>query len=901
MRKNILLLLLLLLGITAYPQEVLKVQNGALITLQPGAEIVVSGGITLDNGSTLANNGSLTLKRNSVSGTADFLDNTLAAYNYGLGKFVFNSSSKQSLYTKNSFTRIEVNNGGLSLGSDITAATWGLFTGIVATGNYKAIVTGTAASDLDAAPTNTSFANSWINGTLRRFINPAAVNTYPFAIGDTINRHLAVLDNLQASPLSGIQYVDAVFGAKPGTDAGLSASENGTPYLAVHDAGVWHIVPNAMPASGQYDLKLYDSVFTGLTDNNFAILQRPDQSSDAAAWTVPAGSSISAPGGPGRLVADGYALRKNISSFGQFGIGLTTLSGGQGIGLRGVYYNGINLSGTPLLTRIDSTINFELTYAGIPQHLSPAPGIVPEDLYSVRWTGQVQPQYSETYTFSTVSDDGIRLWVNGVQLVDNWVNQGATEKNGSIALVAGQKYDIVIEYYENTGDAVTKLYWSSPTTPKMIIPSSQLYPPVIPPPPGSGGTGLQGVYYNGTALTGTPLLTRIDTTINFELTYAGIPQRLSPAPGIVPEDMYSVRWTGQVQPQYSETYTFSTVSDDGIRLWVNGMPLVDNWTNQAATEKSGTITLVAGQKYNIVIEYYENTGDAITKLYWSSPSTPKAIIPKSQLFPPATTPVTPMPGTGTGLQGVYYNGIGLSGAPLLTRIDPIINFELTYSSVPQRLSPAPGIVPEDLYSVRWTGQVQPLYSETYTFYTVADDGVRLWVNGVLLVDNWTNQAATEKSGTIALLAGQKYDIVMEYYENTGDAVTKLYWSGASTLKQIIPQSQLYPPAGSNARIMDNAVAMQTAIKETAPATWVTVSPNPVKRGQPARLEINSKKTGSAVMTVMSSNGALISNETINLVKGINSTIIKTNTFAHGLYLIGINNGNKPLTVKLIIN
>jgi len=900
MKKNIFLLPLLFLGVTAYTQEVLKVQNGASITLEAGAEMTVAGGVTLDNGSTLANNGIFTIKQNGASGTGDFFDNTSTGYNYGTGKFVFNSTGKQTLYSNNNFGRIDVSNSGLLLNSNVSAVKWWLAKGGVNTGNYKAVVLGTAGNDLEAGPSNTNFVNGWVNGSLRRYINPATVNKYQFAIGDTSTRHFADLDNLQTNPLTGTQYVDAVFGPKQGSDAGLSVSENGMPYIAVHSAGVWHIVPDATPTSGKYDLKLYDSTFNGLSDNNFAILQRPNQSANAAEWVVPAGSSINPAGGAGRLVADGYALRKSISDFGQFGIASAVPLGGQGTGLQGVYYSGKYLSGNPLLTRIDSTINFELTYSKQPLVLSPAPGIVPEDEYSVRWTGQVQPLYSETYTFYTVSDDGIRLWVNGALLVDNWTNQGATEKSGTITLVAGQKYDIVIEYYENAGEAVTKLYWSSASTPKAIVPKSQLFPPVIP----SGGTGLKGTYYNGTALSGTPLLTRIDTTINFELTYSKQPLVLSPAPGIVPEDKYSVRWTGRVQPLYAETYTFYTVSDDGIRLWVNGVLLVDNWTDQGATEKSGTITLVAGQKYDIVIEYYENAGEAVTKLYWSSASTPKTIVPKSQLFPPVETPLA---GTGTGLRGFYYSGInvGNQGEPLLlTRIDTTVNFELTYSKQPLVLSPAPGIVPEDMYSVRWAGQVQAQYSETYTFYTVADDGVRLWVNGSWLINDWVNQSATETSNTINLVAGQKYDIFMHYYENTGEAVTKLYWSSPSTPKQIVPKSQLYPSAASSARMMDNNTTLQaTSVKTDSVFASITasISPNPVKRGQPARLHINSNKTGAAVITVMGNNGYHISNQTVNLVRGINTTNINTTSLAQGLYLVSITGGNKPLTIKLVVN
>ena len=75
--------------------------------------------------------------------------------------------------------------------------------------------------------------------------------------------------------------------------------------------------------------------------------------------------------------------------------------------------------------------------------------------------------------------------------------------------------------------------------------------------------------------------------------------------------------------------------------------------------------------------------------------------------------------------------------------------------------------------MRWTGRVEPLYSETYRFYTTSDDGVRLWVDGKLIVGNWGDHAAAENSGTVALTAGQRYDIKLEYYENRGAAVARL--------------------------------------------------------------------------------------------------------------------------------
>jgi hypothetical protein len=149
---------------------------------------------------------------------------------------------------------------------------------------------------------------------------------------------------------------------------------------------------------------------------------------------------------------------------------------GNGSGLSADYFNGISLN-SKLLTRTDASVDFNWASS------SPGAG-VPADNFSVRWTGQVSPRYTGSVTFYTVSDDGIRLWVNGQQLVDNWTNHGATENSGTITLTAGQKYDIKLEYYEATGGATARLLWSSSCEPKAAIPSSQLYPA----PPTSGDT-----------------------------------------------------------------------------------------------------------------------------------------------------------------------------------------------------------------------------------------------------------------------------------------------------------------------------------------------------------------------------------------------------------------------------
>jgi len=128
-----------------------------------------------------------------------------------------------------------------------------------------------------------------------------------------------------------------------------------------------------------------------------------------------------------------------------------------------------------------------------------------------------------------------------------------------------------------------------------------------------GGTGLAATYFDTATLTGASV-SRIDPTIDFVWGTG------SPAAGIG-ADTFSARWTGEIVPQFSETYTFYTVSDDGVRLWVNGQLLIDQWGSKSVNA-SGKITLEAGGLNDVILQFSENTGNAKIKLLWSSPSQP---------------------------------------------------------------------------------------------------------------------------------------------------------------------------------------------------------------------------------------------------------------------------------------
>lgn len=162
---------------------------------------------------------------------------------------------------------------------------------------------------------------------------------------------------------------------------------------------------------------------------------------------------------------------------------------------------------------------------------------------------------------------------------------------------------------------------------------------------------------------------------------------------------------------------------------------------------------------------------------------------------------------GPGLCGEYFNNSDFTDRKLV-RTDATVNFNWGTGSPHPQIS-------ADTFSVRWTGWVHAPVTGTYTFYTSSDDGVRLWVNNQRLINNWTDHGVTENGANIWLTEGRKYDIRLEFYENTGNAVITLSWlpPGPGQSKQIIPQARLYPPT----------LHLDTVYPQITPDSWLVLS------------------------------------------------------------------------------
>lgn len=295
-------------------------------------------------------------------------------------------------------------------------------------------------------------------------------------------------------------------------------------------------------------------------------------------------------------------------------------------GLIGQYYATTTPAGTPVLTRTDAEINFTWGSA------SPDPAL-PADHFSVRWSGFIVPNTTGELAIVVRSDDGVRLRLNGVLVVDGWSAHAVADASVVVQAqaTAGHAIPIVLEYFEQTGLATAQLSWQEGDGPRTIIPAANLVPDidplvVAPSVPDGTGTGLQASYFANETLSGVPVLTRLDPVVDFGWASS------SPAPG-VPADGFSVRWSGSIEARKTGPLILYARSDDGVRLWIDGVPVIADWRLRGASDSTVTLSAVAGRRYDVVMEMYEHTGQAEARLSWREPGGERTIVPTSQLYP----------------------------------------------------------------------------------------------------------------------------------------------------------------------------------------------------------------------------------------------------------------------------
>jgi len=239
------------------------------------------------------------------------------------------------------------------------------------------------------------------------------------------------------------------------------------------------------------------------------------------------------------------------------------------------FYNNKNLAGDPVWKQQDQTINFDWG------HGSPVPGVVNDDNFSAKWTRRVNFQPG-TYRFVATMDDAMRVYIDGNIIIDSWTDSQEHTVVHDVALSGGE-HDLQVDYYEAGGVAVAKFNWQLVSS----LEPEDAYP------------NWKTEYYNNTTLTGAPVLVRDEPYIDNNWGYG------SPAPGIVNNDFFSVRWTKTLNGVAAPYHIFIR-SDDGSRLYINDVLIIDNWNVQAPTTKAADY-FYPGGPVRIRVEYFENT------------------------------------------------------------------------------------------------------------------------------------------------------------------------------------------------------------------------------------------------------------------------------------------------------
>jgi len=322
----------------------------------------------------------------------------------------------------------------------------------------------------------------------------------------------------------------------------------------------------------------------------------------------------------------------------------------------------------------------------------------------------------------------------------------------------------------------------------------------------------RGEYYANMTLAGNPALVRDDAAIQFEWGTG------SPGPGL-PADMFSVRWSRTLHFD-AGLYRFTVTADDGVRFWVDGQLQVDDWHDGSLRSHTVELRLTEGG-HTLYIEYFEDLGDAAMQLSWkriklptatptatptakpsatptlrptatSTPrptATPSAMPTSTPTDTPTPTPTdmptstptdtptstptdtptstptdtptaTPTEGSGPLLprtwQAEYFGNPLLAEDPVLVRQDQVVDFDWGLES-------PGGSLPADGFSVRWTGEAH-LPAGTYRYVLSADDGVRFWVDGQLLVDKWQWAGAGPYVAEIEMERGGQHTFQVEYFE-----------------------------------------------------------------------------------------------------------------------------------------
>jgi len=280
---------------------------------------------------------------------------------------------------------------------------------------------------------------------------------------------------------------------------------------------------------------------------------------------------------------------------------------------------------------------------------------------------------------------------------------------------------------------------------KLCIPGAASKPPAFP--------QFRGEYFNNANLAGAASLTRNDKVIDFNWGVGWPDPRIN-------ADNFSVRWTRTLYFN-AGNFRLTARADDGIRVFVDNVLLIDEWHAASGATYTRDIVLATGN-HTLRVEYFEATGNASAFFTWARIDGAPG---------PAPTPggSTPNPGGASGVwTASYFSNVNrdVGGQPTFSRIDPSIAFNWGAGS------PDPLITP-DLFAARWVS-TQSFQAGAYRFFALVDDGVRLYVDGNLVIDEWFEHNGSTLFADVTLTAGV-HALRVDYFEFGHDAQIYVWW------------------------------------------------------------------------------------------------------------------------------
>ncbi|MBE2271709.1 MAG: SH3 domain-containing protein [Anaerolinea sp.] len=364
-------------------------------------------------------------------------------------------------------------------------------------------------------------------------------------------------------------------------------------------------------------------------------------------------------------------------------------------------------------------------------------------------------------------------------------------------------------------------------------------------------------YFNNTTLEGSPVLTRNENSISYNW---GVN---APVSGLN-ADNFSIRWATDVSLN-AGTYRFYALADDNIRIIFNfGLtPVIDTFQSGIVGQLvTADVNVPANGVYHIQVDYRELTNNAFAYVSFANlatnPQGPGFPVPGTGTTPGGTLPASVATAPWTGQ---YYANGGLLGDPaaILTETSPSHSWGQS--------APLPSI-PADGFSARWTS-VQTLPAGTYTVAARADDGVRVFVNGVLLINQWGAATGQTYTSTLSLPAGA-HTFQVEYNEQTLDAYIEfsVYLAGTGGAQP------------TQAPVLTGAVATVTAFRLNVRDFPSATTGNVITRiNRFEQYQITGRNTDATWYQIRLSNGALgwVSGGFISIANGTNIPVVTPGT------------------------